>query len=154
VGLGFDPASTTGETSNPSSFTVTEQRGLERIQRAVILWKEKREATQKERIRAIVQAVGKRAEGGPAQRLCIAAGNERLFSQGLQDELADVVPVELVIEGASVKPLPPGYHDAINYKTYLGDIYSPAVNENHYTLPAAQYFKDDQRLTIKNAWAL
>ena len=151
VGLGFDPASTTGETSNPSSFTATDQRGIERIQRIVVLWKERREAVQKDRLKALVRAVAERKEGGPAQRLCIAAGNERLFSQGVQDDLVGLVPVELVIEGASVKPLPPGYKEAINYKTWLGDLYSTAVNENHYTLPADQYFKDDQRLTIKSA---
>jgi len=151
VGLGFDPASTTGETSNPSSFTVTEQLGLERIQRLVVLWKEKREAVQKERIQNLCQAVRERAAGGPARRLVIAAGNERLFSQGVQEDLRGVVPVELVIEGASVKPLPPGYHDAINFKTWLGDIYSTAVNDNHYSCPSSDYFKQDHRLVVKSS---
>ena len=40
VGIGFDVATTTNETSNPSSITVTEQKGTERIQRAVFIWKE------------------------------------------------------------------------------------------------------------------
>lgn len=151
VGLGFDPASTTGETSNPSSFTVTEQRGLERLQRLVILWKERRESTQKDRIRQIVLAVRDRKEGGPARRLCIAAGNERLFSQGVQEDLAALVPVDLVIEGSTVDPMPPGYRDKINYKTWLGDMYSAAVNDNHYSVPGAEYFKQDHRLVIKNA---
>ena len=151
VGLGFDPASTTGETSNPSSFTVTEQRGVERIQRLVVLWKERREVAQKDRLKELVRAVASRKEGGPASRLCIAAGNERLFSQGVQDDLAGLVPVDLVIEGASVKPLPPGYKEAINFKTWLGDIYSAAVNDNRYTMPSHDYFKQDQRMTVKNA---
>ena len=153
VGLGFDPASTTGETSNPSSFTVTEQQGVERFQRLVVLWKEKRESTQKDRIRQIVTAVKQRPVGGAARRLCVAAGNERLFSQGLQEDFTakGLVPVELVIEGASVKPMPQGIHDPINYKTWLGDRYSTAVNDNHYAFPSDQYFKDDQRLTVKSA---
>ena len=151
VGLGFDPASTTGETSNPSSFTVTEQTGLERFQRLVVLWKERRESIQKDRIKTLVRAVRERAAGGPATRLCIAAGNERLFSQGVQEDLSDLIPVDLVIEGGSVKPLPAGYKEAINYKTWLGDIYSSAVNDNHYAMPSDEYFKLDQRLTVKNA---
>lgn len=151
IGMGFDPASTTGETSNPSSFTITEQSGVERIQRLVVLWKERRESMQKERIGALVRAVQERPAGGPARRLCIAAGNERLFSQGVQEDLAHLIPVELVIEGASVKPLPNGYREAINYKTWLGDIYCAAVNDNHYSFPSDEYFKQDQRLTVKNA---
>lgn len=151
VGMGFDPASTTGETSNPSSFTVTEQIGLERVQRLVVLWKEKREAVQKQRIRDLCVAVKERREGGPARRLCIAAGNERLFSQGVQEDLSSLVPVELVIEGASVDPLPAGYEDKINYKTWLGDMYATAVNDNHYSCPSAEYFKQDHRLVTKNA---
>jgi hypothetical protein len=150
VGIGFDPASTTGETSNPSSVTVTEQRGLERIARLVILWKEKREAVQKDRLKAIVQAVRSRPAGGPPRRMVIAAGNERLFSQGVQEELRPLVPVMLVIEGATVSPLPAGYTDSVNYKTWMGDRYCAAVNDNHYSLPSAEYFKDDHRLTIKS----
>ena len=151
VGLGFDPASTTGETSNPSSFTVTEQRGLERIQRLVVLWKEKRESIQKQRIREIVDVVRQRGKGGAARRLCIAAGNERLFSQGVQEDLGAMVPVELVIEGSVVDPIPAGYQENINYKTWLGDNFAAAVNENHYSCPSAEYFKQDMRLTTKNA---
>lgn len=151
VGMGFDPASTNGETSNPSSFTVTEQVGLERIQRLVVLWKEKRESVQKQRIRDICMAVRDRRAGGPPRRLCIAAGNERLFSQGVQEELGGFVPVELVIEGASVDPLPAGYEDKINYKTWLGDLYATAINDNHYSCPSAEYFKQDHRLVTKNA---
>jgi hypothetical protein len=151
VGLGFDPASTTSETSNPSSFTVTEQAGLERKQRLVILWKEKREAIQKQRIRDIVAAVRSRRSGGPARRLCIAAGNERLFSQGVQEDMAAFLPVQLVIEGASVLPLPAGYEVPINYKTWLGDQYAAAINDNHYSCPSAEYFKQDHRLVVKNA---
>jgi hypothetical protein len=151
VGLGFDPASTTGETSNPSSFTATEERGIERAQRVVVLWKEKRENVQKDRLRQLINTVASRSSGGPAVRLCIAAGNERLFSQGVQEDMAALIPVDLIIEGGSVKPLPPGYQEAINYKTWLGDIYSAAVNDNHYAMPCNDYFKQDQRLTVKNA---
>lgn len=151
VGLGFDPASTTGETSNPSSFTMTEKRGLERHQRLVVLWKEKRAAVQKERLRELALVVRERPAGGPARRLAIAAGNERLFSQDVQESLRDVVPVELVIEGASVKPLPAGYREAVNFKTWLGDVYAAALNDNHYSVPSSEYFKQDHRLVTKNA---
>jgi hypothetical protein len=101
VGIGFDVASTTQETSNPSSVTVTEQRGVERIQRLVVLWKEKKPQIVRERLKAIVQTVRERPQGGPARRLALDASNERLFAEETRDELGRFVPVELVISGAA-----------------------------------------------------
>ena len=149
VGIGFDVASTTGETSNPSSITVTEQIGVERYQRLVVLFKSKQRAVMVERLAAIVRAVRERKAGGPARRLCIDATNERLAAEETQDELRGLIPVELVI--ASLRVEPPGYQEPTNYKTYLGDLYSTAVNEGRYALPAADYIKTDQRLVVKNA---
>lgn len=151
VGIGVDVASSTGETSNPTSVTVTEKRGLERFQRLVVVWKEKREAVQRERLRAIVQAVRNRPAGGPARRLCIDGSNERLFAQGTQAEFASLIPVEVVISGASVDPLPAGYTETINFKTWLGDLYCAAINDGQTACPSAEYFKSDHRLTVKSA---
>ena len=151
VGIGFDVASTTGETSNPSSVTVTEQIGVERRQRLVVLWKEKKPQIVRERLRSILNAIAERPQGGKASRLCIDASNERLFAEETRDELANLVPVELVMSGASVNPLPAGYREKLNYKTWLGDLYSTAVNDNRYALPSAEYIKADHRLPVKNA---
>lgn len=57
--------------------------------------------------------------------------------------------MELVIESEAIQPA--GYREKVNMKTFLGDIYSAAVNNNHYTFPASEYFKADQRMTVKNA---
>jgi hypothetical protein len=148
VGMGFDVASTTSETSNPSSITVTEQIGVERFQRLVLVFKSKRRAVMSERLRAICQAIRSRPQGGPARRLCIDASNEKLAAEETRDDLTDLVPVELVV--ASVSLQPPGYKIPINYKTCLGDIYSTAVNDNHYSLPAGEYIKQDQRMPMKD----
>lgn len=151
VGIGFDVASTNGETSNPSSITVTERKGLQRIQRLVVLWKERREVVQRERFEAIVQCVRSRPAGGPPRRACIDGSNERLFAQGTQELFRHLVPIEVVINGSSVDPLPAGYDENINYKTYLGDLYCAAVNDNQYACPGSEYFKADHRLPVKNA---
>jgi hypothetical protein len=151
VGIGFDVATTTGETSNPSSVTVTEQRGLERTQRLVVLWKEKKPQIARERLKEIVRAVAERRQGGRASRMCIDASNERYFAEQTRDELSSVIPVQLIINSESVEPLPSGYEEAINYKTYLGDLYATAVNDNRYALPSAEYIKQDHRLPVKNA---
>ncbi len=152
VGIGFDVASTTGETSNPSSVTITERKGSERLQRLVVLWKEKKPQIVRERLKQLVTAIRERREGGPGRRLCIDASNERLFAEETADELGVLIPVELVVSGSTVVPTPAGYtEDRINYKTWLGDMYSAAVNDGRYSMPASDYLKQDHRLVVKNA---
>ncbi len=150
VGIGLDVASTTGETSNPSSITVTENCGGERHQRLVVVFKTKKRAVMSDYLARIVTTIRARNSGGPARRLCIDASNERLAAEETKDDLSRIIPVELVLGGGSVEPLPSGYRDAINYKTYLGDLYCAAVNDGRTVLPAADYIKDDHRLTVKD----
>jgi len=92
VAIGVDVATTTGETSNPTSVTVTELQGIERRARMIICWKERREAVQRDRLRKIVLAIQERAEGGPACGMGIDATNERFFAEGTQKALADLIP--------------------------------------------------------------
>lgn len=150
VGIGFDVASTTGETSNPSSITVTENLGGERFQRLVLVFKTKKRAVACEYLRQLALNVRGRPFGGPARRLCIDASNERLAAEETKDELQAVLPVELILGGATVDPLPPGYRDAINYKTLLGDLYCAAVNDGRTVLPPDDYLKADHRLPTKD----
>jgi hypothetical protein len=150
VGIGYDIATTTGDTSNPSSITVTEKKGVERFQRLVAIWKEKNPAIARERLRDVVRVVRQR-NGKPPRRLCVDATSERYYAEDCKTQLQEVVPVELVIASKSVLPLPVGYREAVNFKTYLGDLYSAAVNDNRYSLPSAAYLKFDHRLPVKDA---
>jgi hypothetical protein len=102
-----------------------------------------------ERLEGILKAVRDRKAGGPARRLCIDGTSERLAAEDTRDDLRALVPVELVVSSVSLQPA--GYTEAINYKTYLGDIYSTAVNENRYALPPDEYIKVDQRMPMKDA---
>lgn len=149
VAVGYDPATTTKETSNPSCVTVTEKIGTDRFQRLVVMWKEKKPQIVRERLRQIFEAIKARPEGGAARRFCILATSERYFAEETADILRAVVPTELVIESVSLQP--PGYDDPVNFKTYIADIYAAAVNDNHYSMPGGEYFKNDQRQTTKNA---
>jgi hypothetical protein len=151
VGFGFDVATTTGEKSNPSSLTITERRGTERVQRLVAIWKERKEAIARERLRDVVMAVRQRKTGGPARRLCVDATNEKYFAEGTRAALASIIPVQLVVASESVDPLPSGYEKSTNYKSYTGDLYCAAINENRYSMPSAAYIKADHRLVMKNA---
>jgi hypothetical protein len=149
VGIGFDVATTTGDTSNPSSITITEKNGTERSQRLVICWKERKPQIVRERINRILDVIEQRPAGGRARRFCIDATNERYFAEETADLLRARVPVELVVSSAGIHP--PGYQDPTNFKTYLGDIYSAAINDNHYACPPDPYFKKDHRIVVKDS---
>lgn len=148
VSVGFDPATTTKESSNPTGVTVAEMRGGLRKQPLVMCWKEKEPAIVRERMKLVFETIQARPVGGRAKALVVGATNERYFSKDLADHLGALVPTILVVESEGIHPA--GYEKPINFKTYIGDIYCAAVNENRYDLPAGEYFKKDQRLTIKS----
>ena len=150
VGIGFDVASTTGEMSTPSSITVTENCAGERFQRLVIVFKSKKRVVMSSRLIAIVEVIRSRPVGGPARRLSIDASNERLAAEETKDDLTPYIAVELILGNAAVEPLPPGYQDSINYKTYQGDLYCAAINDGRTVLPPDKYVKDDHRLPMKD----
>lgn len=151
VGVGADWATTTGDTSNPTSITVTERRGVELIQRIVFVWKERDPAVARYRLERILLAVKGRPRGGPPRRCATDATNEQYFSRETAALLSHICPFELVDARNSVEPCPTGYQRTPSHKTYLGDLYSAAVNANAYTMPSDTYLKDDHRLVIKSA---
>lgn len=149
VGIGFDVATTTADTSNPSSVTVTERKGADYVERLVMVWKERDPKVVRSRLRRLILAIRERPKGGPARRLCQDATNEALFARETAQELGSLVPFELVDARNKVEPVPTGYERDPNYKTWLGDLYAAAVNENRYTVPDASYLKEDHRLVQK-----
>jgi hypothetical protein len=151
VGVGHDIATTVKNTSNPSCTTVTEGIGTDRAQRLVVFWKEKKADIAEDRLIAIFKTIAARPVGGRARAFKVAAQSERYYADRLEKVLRALVPTESIIESKNVEPRPPGYEDDINFKTFLGDIYSAAVNDNRYSMPPGEYFKDDQRMTVKNA---
>lgn len=147
--LGFDVATTEGGLSNPSSLTVTQRRGVEMVSPLNLVWKTREPQIARERLSAVI-AVCKKA-GVSLRRLCIDASNERYFAKDLQNDLAAELPVELVLNGSTVEPMPAGYDSPVNYKTYLGDSYMASINDNRCTLPPESYFKKDHRAVVKDS---
>lgn len=148
-GAGVDVATTTGESSNPTSVTVTEAWSGE-YRTHVLLWKTRDARVQRERIGAVIRAVRGRACGKPLRRLCLDSTNEQLFARETRDELGHLVPIELIDARNSVEPVPPGYVKTPNYKTWLGDLYAAEINDNRFALPADSYLKEDHRLVTKS----
>lgn len=143
VGLGWDLATTTNATSNPSAFAVTEEDGLNWIVRAVVIWKTADPALARERQRRLVEAVEARKEGGRARGLCVDATNERYFAADVKQQSAGLLPVTLVVgsEGANQ----PG-GEPMTMKQYLGSMLVGEFDDNHMTIPPERYVKEDIRL--------
>jgi hypothetical protein len=151
VGIGYDVATTTRGVSNPSAVTITEAKGIEKYQRLVLTWKTKDPAIARQRLRLICKTIAGRKTGGPARRLCIDGTSEKYYAVDVARDLMALVPVEVVVSSESVpRERAPSYETAINYKTWLGDLYSAEINDAHYWLPPEQYLKDDHRLVTKD----
>lgn len=148
VGLGLDLATTEKESSNPTSFTVLEDRGTEYAAVAVVVWKTRDPAIAKDRIRRLVAVIPQCGGQRPrARRLCIDATSERYFAIELQREMASLVPVELVIASETVEQ--PG-GETITKKALLGSNYVAELDDNHVTLPPERYLRDDHRLVKRD----
>jgi hypothetical protein len=147
TGVGFDVATTEKESSNPSVLAIAQQIGVEKTMPLVVVWKTRDPRLATERVRRILSTLADQRVESPARKLCIDATSERLFAERLKEELASLVPVELVIASESVQP--PGYQDPVSVKTYLGDLYVGELNDAHLTLPPERYLRDDHRLVKK-----
>jgi hypothetical protein len=146
-GIGFDVATTEKGQSNPSSVTVSYHEGVNFISPLNVLWKTRDPKVARARVREIVET----CQGiTPVRRLCIDASNELYFAEETRQEFQGLVPVALISNGSKVDPMPAGYEDPINYKTYLGDLYSATINDNRATLPPDPYFKKDHRSVVKD----
>jgi hypothetical protein len=147
VGLGWDLATTTKQKSNPSSFAVVEERGVERIARAIINWKTADPDIALERAEKIIRAVEARAVGGAARRLCEDATNERYFAQTVKKTLGRLVQVELVVASETIER--PGQPEPITMKQYTGGLLVGEIDDNHMLLPPERYVREDFRLVKK-----
>ncbi|MES1261896.1 MAG: hypothetical protein ABUS49_09175, partial [Acidobacteriota bacterium] len=147
VGLGWDLATTTSETSNPSSLSVVEQQGSELIVPAILVWKTADPDLAMERARRVVEAVKARPQGGSAKRLCLDGTNERYFAQSARKELGAMIPVEIVIGSETIDV--PGGNESITLKQYLGGQLVAELDDNHLTLPPERYLREDWRLVRK-----
>jgi hypothetical protein len=147
IGLGWDLATTTSETSNPSSLTVLEEDGRDLLARAKFVWKTADPDVAMERTLRVVKAIAQRREGGRARRLCVDATNERYFAQLVRKALCGDIPVELVVGSETIEV--PGEPKPITMKQYLGGQLVAELDDNHLTLPPERYVREDWRLVRK-----
>jgi hypothetical protein len=144
IGIGLDPATTTKQTSNPSSLTIVQQVNLLYIERLVLRLKTDDPDVWEWLLRAIVG--GLRSRGLSARRLCIAATNERFFAVTMRKRLAGKVPVELVIESEKTSYL----GEEMLYKAYLGNLVVNTIEDGYLPLPPCDWLKKDYRSVVRD----
>lgn len=147
VGIGFDVATTTKGSSNPSALSIVEQSGVNLIVPAVLLWKTTDPAVARARIKSVVQTIAARPAGGRARSLAVDATNEKYFARDLRRHLVGDLPVHLIVASETLDV--PGYPDPITYKQHLGTMLVSPLDDNRLTLPPEKYLLDDWRLVKK-----
>jgi hypothetical protein len=147
VGMGVDLATTTKETSNPTSAVLVERRGVDLIARAILTWKTSDPALAMERITNLAKAVGERKEGGRVRRVCVDATNERYFAADVRKAMAGIAPVELVVGSEKIER--PG-SEPMNMKQFLGSQLVGELEDNHVWLPPERYVREDFRLVKRD----
>lgn len=152
IGLGFDVATTTKESSNPSALSVIERRGVESIVRAVLVWKERDPDVVIERLKRLVSTVreARSASAHGVRRLCIDGTNEKYFAERVKKELGALIPVEIVVASESATRLGHKVGEEMNMKQYLGSCLVAELEDNHVLLPPERYLREDFRLVKRD----
>ena len=147
VGVGFDVATTTKGTSNPSVVSVVEENGPDIIVRARFVWKTKDPDVATERLDGVLRAIEQRPRGR-AVGLAQDATNEKYFAESNRKRLRGKVPVYLIVASESVDIA--SLDKPTNYKEYTGEALVAKLDDNNLTLPPDNYTKMDYRLVMKD----
>lgn len=146
VGLGLDVATTEKETSNPTAVTILERRGSDYVAVAIVVWKTVEDDLAEERIGRLLDAVAAREQGGRARRLCVDATNEKYFARRILRMFRARCPVELVVASETID----AGGEPMTMKQFLGNQLVAELDDNHLTLPASRYVREDWRLVRKD----
>jgi hypothetical protein len=147
IGLGFDVATTTKGTSNPSVLSIVEEHGPEWIVRARMVWKTKDPEIANERLDGVIDLIARRP-GGRAVALAQDATNEKYYAEDNRKRLRRQLPVILVVASESVDK--PGLDKPVNYKEFTGEALVAKLDDNNLTLPPDTYTRQDYRLVMKD----
>ncbi len=145
--VGYDVATTTKQTSNPSVAAIAQGGAHNFIVRAFIVWKTRDPDVARERVGAILKTIA-RVTQSRARALAIDATNEKYFAEDLRKEFRADCPVLLIVASESVEK--PGLEKPTNWKEYLGDQYVSLIEDNRATLPPGAYVRGDHRLVKKD----
>lgn len=138
IGIGADPATTEGETSNPFGVAVTQRIAGRYVTKLIISFKSADPKKPKAILRELCTVLRPRA-------LAIDATSEVYWASEVREELEPICTVILVKNSERVDVM----GERVLYKTYLGQLLVNAIDEDLVDLPRAQEVKDDFRLVKK-----
>jgi hypothetical protein len=146
LGLGFDVATTTKGTSNPSVVSLMEEHGPEWLVRARFIWRTKDPETANQRLDDLLDTLQRC--GLRPRALAQDATNERYYAEQNRQRLRKRLPVILVVASQAVDK--PGLDKPTNWKEYLGHQLVAKLDDNNLTLPSDAYTRADYRLVMKD----
>ena len=140
--VGYDIATTTNGTSNPSSIAVTQQIGPHQwAERLVLRFK----AATPEQAKAILRTVVEDATARTGRRpraIALDATNERYYCATVRKEFSKYGRVLLVVSSESTT-----YRgEKMLFKAYLGNLYADAYEDSAIAIPPDRWLSDDRRL--------
>lgn len=138
IGIGADPATTEGETSNPFGVAVTQQIAGRYVTKLIISFKSADPKKPKGILRELCTTLHPRA-------LAIDATSEVYWATEVREELEGVCDVILVKNSERTEVM----GERVLFKTYLGQLLVNAIDEDHVDLPKSPEVKDDFRLVKK-----
>lgn len=147
VGIGVDWATTTRETSNPTSVAVVQEEGSGYVVPLIVVWKTADPKVAESLLRAVVRAVARRKAGGRARRLGQDATGERYHAENIKRALRAEVPVESLV-GSTTVERPGG--ESMTLKQYRCSVLVGQLDDNQITLPPDRYIFADWRLVQKD----
>lgn len=144
IAIGVDLSTTTNKKSNPTSIAVGQEVGLVKFTRLLLRFKNDKPEVMRWLLRAIVKAL--RDRGLSVRVVAIDATNERFFATDLRDDLAAIVPVELVITSEKTK-----YRgEEMLMKSYLGNLLVNTCDDGYLALPSGKWVEIDMRQTVRD----
>lgn len=138
IGIGADPATTEGATSNPFGVAVTQRIDGRYVVKLVLSFKSADPKKPKAILRELCTALHPRA-------LAIDASSEVYWATEVREELEGVTNVILVKNSGRIEVM----GERVPYKTYLGNLLVNAIDEGLVDLPKSPEVKDDFRLVKK-----
>lgn len=140
IALGYDIATTEKGTSNPSALTVSQRVGRVSMARLIVSWKTKEPEVARQVISSVLDDI--QGRGMKPRRLIIDASNERYYAADVRDLLMGRCPVDLIAGGEKME----FRGEQLDAKTLLGNMFSSAIEDGLYLLPAGEWIELDIRL--------
>lgn len=138
IGIGADPATTEGETSNPFGIAVTQQIAGRYVTKLILSFKSADPKKPKAILRELCTTLKPRA-------LAIDATSEVYWATEVREELESICTVILVKNSEKTEVM----GERVLFKTYLGNLLVNAIDEDRVDLPKSPEVKDDFRLVKK-----